>query len=105
MMMPEYYGRTPSDNGKSRAETVIRNSYSNPRYTDLKIVEGSKMMGIQKMDTTDYYTNDDTLVCHKLDFDHECGWKRGQTVIYYFDDYTQARSAWIEMKTTLNQKK
>jgi hypothetical protein len=105
MLMPEYFGSEPPDSGKSKAEEIIMESYDKPTFADLTMVEDSKMMGRQKMDTTDYYTNDDKLICHKVDFDHDCGWKRGQNIIYYIDDYTQAITVWTRIKTTLNQKR
>lgn len=105
MLMPEYFDREPPDNGKSKVEEIIRESFTNPAFGELVKVEDSKMMGIQKMDTTDYYTSDKKLICHKVDFDHECGWKRGQIVIYHIDDYGQSIVVWGKIRATLDQKK
>ncbi len=105
MLMPEYYGSKPPDNGKSKAEKEIVDSYEEPTFSELSMVEDSKLMGKQRMAVADYYTNDHRLICHKSDFDHECGWKRGQITIYYIDDYAQAITVWTKMKATLNQKR
>ncbi|MFZ3068711.1 MAG: hypothetical protein WA052_00135 [Microgenomates group bacterium] len=105
MLMPEYFDREPPDDGKSKVEEIIRESFRNPTFGELVKIEDSKMMGVQKMDTTDYYTCDKKLICHKVDFDHECGWKRGQIVIYHIDDYGQSIAVWGKIRTTLDQKK
>ena len=105
MYMPEYIGRILEDEKSDEIEKSIISRFQNPRFDDLKIVEDSKMMGCQKMDTTDYYTDQNTLICHKVDFDHECGWKRGTIISYYIADCSQAMETWIEMKAISNQKR
>jgi len=105
MLMPEYFDREPPDGGKLKVEEIIRESFNNPAFGELIKIEDSKMMGVQKMDTTDYYTHDKKLICHKVDFDHECKWKRGQIVTYYIDDYAQSITVWTKIRATLDQKK
>ena len=105
MLMPEYFDREPPDDGKSRVEEIIWESFKDPAFGELVKVEDSKMMGVQKMDTTDYYTHDKKLVCHKVDFDHECKWKRGQIIIYHINDYAQSITVWTKIRATLGQRK
>ncbi len=105
MLMPEYFDREPPDGGKLKIEEIIRESFRNPSFDELIKVEDSKKMGVQKMDTTDYYTRDKKLICHKVDFDHECKSKRGQIVTYHIDDYAQSIALWTKIKATLDQRK
>ncbi|HAI22768.1 TPA: hypothetical protein DCP77_04150 [Candidatus Collierbacteria bacterium] len=105
MLMPEYFDREPPDDGKSRVEEIIWESFKDPAFGELVKVEDSKMMGVQKMDTTDYYTHDKKLVCHKVDFDHECKRKRGQIIIYHINDYAQSITVWTKIRATLGQRK
>lgn len=105
MLMPEYFDREPPDGGKLKIEEIIRESFRNPSFDELVKVEDSKKMGVQKMDITDYYTHDKKLICHKVDFDHECKSKRGQIVTYYIDDYAQSIAVWTKIKATLDRRK
>ena len=105
MMMPEYYGCPPNTEYRELIEDVIRASYSNPRFDELVIVNDSKIIGQQKMDTPKYYTADGKLICRVVDFDHEDGPKRGMNIIYYFDEYTQVMNTWVKIKAILNQRR
>lgn len=98
MMMPEYYGYPSSTENREPIEDVIRASYSNLKFDELVIVNDSKIIGHQKMDTSKYYTADGKLICRVVDFNHEDGPKRGMNIIYYFDEYTQVMNTWVMIK-------
>lgn len=104
MMMPEYYGCPPNTEYRELIEDVIRASYSNPKFDELVIVNDSKIIGHQKMDTPKHYTVDGKLICRVVDFDHEDGPKRGMNIFYYFDEYAQVMNTWVKMKAILGTK-
>ena len=105
MMMPEYIGTLSVSGAALEIEKTIQNSFYYPRFEQLKMVKNSKIVGDQKLDTADYYTNQNSLVCHSVDFDHEGGWKRGKTVIYYINDSNQAMETWAKIRSISSRKK
>ena len=102
MYMPEYFGERPSDEYLS-VEAVIRESYGD--FGKFQRCDKSQEYGGQKMDTTDYYTNDGRLVCRRTDFTHECGWKNGVSINYYIDDALQAVETWAKIRAILGRRK
>jgi hypothetical protein len=105
LSMPQYYGQSPCNEISEKVEEVVRNSYKNPSFNELEIVRFPRVIGVQRMDTTSYYTTGDILISSQTDFNHEHGTKRGREVTYYIDDYAQAMTAWEMIRAISSQRK
>ena len=102
MIMPEYYGKSLDEDGVGEIMEVIKGSYS--RFDSLERSERSEIMGdIQKMDIVEV-RDGDALVYRMVDFNHECGYKRGQIRIFYFNDYSQVMGVWERVKVISGRK-
>jgi len=101
MVMPEYYGKWPDD---ERAELICEAAKASyKRFDNFLRSEKSVMMGSQKMDSVEVWDGA-RQVYRQVDFDHECGYKRGQLRIFYFDDYSQVMDVWRAVKTISSRK-
>lgn len=105
LVLPEYYGLLPANKTKENVEEIIKNSYTNPLFAELEKSDSMKMIGHQKMDTTDYYTDMGMIICQIIDFEHESGTKKGMTEIYHFDDSTQVSQTWSRIRAILSRKR
>lgn len=105
LTMPEYFGLKPPEEKRVEVEKIIQDGFTEPNYEDLKIISSSEEYGRQKVDTTNYYTSAMKLICHRVEFDHEDGGKRGVMIIYYFDELAQALETWVKVRAILNQKR
>lgn len=105
LMMPEYQGRLPDTENREQVEKVIRESYSDPVFEELTADEEIIKIGHQSKKTTEYRTVGGRLICREIDFQHEDGPKRGRLVTYFYDEYSQAIGAWVDIRAISNQKK
>lgn len=105
ILFPEYYGPQPPDQGKEEVVGMIRKSISEAFGGALRVEKYQKKVDVQTSDVSDYYTANNDLVGHVVDFNHECGYKRGIIEHYYMRDYAQAIKVWEKAKTILNRKR
>jgi len=101
MVMPEYYGKKPSDDRVEKICELARASYG--RFDTFRRSEKSQMMETQKMDSIEVWDGV-KQVYRQLDFNHECGYKRGQLRIFYFDDYSQVMNVWQQVRAISGRK-
>lgn len=104
MYMPEYFGDKPSDE-YLKVEKIVRSGYENTPFGEWVRKDETKIYGYQRMDITDYYTNEGKLICHTADFVHECGWKKGMYINYHIENTLQAIDTWMKVRSILGRKR
>lgn len=103
MIMPEYYGKWPGDTRVDDVCEEAKKTYKDA-WGSFSKKEWSEMMECQKMDVVEFCEGE-KIIFRQVDFNHECGYKRGQLRIFYFDDHAQAMEAWKTVRPILSRKK
>jgi len=103
MLMPEFYGSEPPDEGVGEMEKIAMEMY--PDFKSYKTVNASDWMGSQWMSVSETYDDRGRMVLRVVEFDHEGSYKRGHIKTVYPESYLKAEELWKKMRAILDQKR
>jgi len=103
MLMPEFYGPEPPDEGVGEMEKIVREMH--PDFMSYKTVDTSEWVGSQRMSVSETHDVRGRVVLRVVEFDHEGCYKRGHIKTAYPESFLKAEELWKKMRAISDRKR